>query len=174
MNKIILFSFLFFSIGSNSIASPSPGVHEFHVSKCQIDYNAKEEALQITLHLFIDDLETALKQQGADKLYICSEREDEKAELYLFRYLQQRFQLLVNETEQAFEFIGKEPSDDLQAVWCYLEITGVSELSSLEITNSLLMEVFADQKNIVQIRLPEGRQSYFMFQEGMTSEKIQF
>jgi len=148
--------------------------HEFHISKCQIKYSEDTKAVQISLHLFLDDLEEALRQKGADQLFLCTEKEHHKAEKYLFRYLQQGFKLSVNEEPAAFEFVGKEQSEDLQAVWCYLEIINVDSFESLEITNSLLMEVFEDQKNIVQVRAADNKQGNFLLQKGQENDKVIF
>ncbi|MFT5166071.1 MAG: hypothetical protein ACI8P3_001302 [Saprospiraceae bacterium] len=153
---------------------PSDSAHEFHISKCQIDFDKTTEAVQVTLHLFLDDLEAALKEQGADKMFLCSDKEDSKAEKYLLRYFQQGFKLKVNEEAVDFEFIGKEQSEDLQAVWCYLEVTNIKFFNSIEVTNSLLMEVFEDQKNIVHIKAPDNKQGYFLFQKGQEHDKVTF
>jgi len=170
----LLFLMLFLAVQANNVLPANEGLHEFHISKCQIDYSESEKALQITVHLYLDDLEEALRLQGADKLFLCTEKEHKKAETYLFRYFEQCFQLVVNDTKVAFEFIGKEQSEDLQAVWCYLEITDVSALSSLEVTNNLLMEVFDDQKNIIHIQAPGNKQGYFLFQKGQDNDKVTF
>lgn len=169
----ILFNTLLFSLAGMDSSTPTV-VHEFHISKCQIQYSEEAKALQISLHLFLDDLEEALRQQGADKMFLCTEKEHKKAEKYLFRYLQQNFQLIVNEKAMEFEFIGKEQSEDLQAVWCYLEVTEVTLFQSLEVTNSLLMEIFDDQKNIVQVRAPGNKQGYFLLQKGQENDKVNF
>lgn len=164
---VLLFLLPFFHAGEKSS-------HDFHISKCQIEYSAPSEAVQITMHLFLDDLEEALRQQGMDKLFLCSEKEHPKAEQYLFQYLQQQFKLLVNEENVSYEFVGKEQSEDLQAVWCYLEVTNISTFKSIEVRNSILMEVFADQQNIVQIAAPNNKQGYFLFQKGAEQDKVSF
>ena len=161
-------------LATTSTTFPSNSAHEFHISKCQIDFDEPTEAVQITLHLFLDDLEVAMKEQGADKMFLCSDKEDPKAETYLYRYLKQGFKLKVNEEVVDFEFVGKEQSEDLQAVWCYLEVTNVKFFHSIEVTNSLLMEVFEDQKNIVHIKAPDNKQGYFLFQKGQEHDKVTF
>lgn len=148
--------------------------HDFHASKCIVEYSASDQALQISMHLFIDDLEEALRRLGADKLYICTDREDPKAEIHLFKYLQQHFKLMVDEKNYDYEFVGKEISEDLQAVWCYLEITGLSSVSSLTITNDILMEVFDDQKNIMNITGPNKKRGFFLFQKGQSTNSVKF
>lgn len=151
-----------------------PADHEFHASKCMVEYSAPDQAIQISMHLFIDDLEEALRRQGAEKLYICTGKEDPKAEHYLFKYLQEHFKVLVNEKAYDYEFIGKEVSEDLQAVWCYLEITEISAVKSLTITNDLLMEVFDDQKNIMNISGPNKKRGFFLFQKGQSTDTVKF
>ena len=172
IKTFILFLFPFLATAPTVL--PADAAHEFHISKCQIDFDEATEALQVTLHIFLDDLEEALKAQGADKMFLCTDKEHEKAEKYLFRYLQQRFKLIVNGEEVSFEFVGKEQSEDLQAVWCYLEVSNVKILNSIEVTNSLLMEIFDDQKNIVHIMAPGGKQGYFLFQKGQEKDKVTF
>ncbi len=172
MLKVFTILFLSFWLPSSSMFLNLE--HEFHISKCQIEFDQDTEALQITLHLFLDDLEEALKQQGADNMFLCTDKEHTKAEKYLFRYLQQRFKLLVNEKEVNFEFVGKEQSEDLQAVWCYLEVMNIESLNSLEVTNSILMEVFDDQKNIIHIMAPDNKQGYFLFHKGQDNDKVSF
>jgi hypothetical protein len=150
-----------------------PDVHDFHVSKCVIDFRPQEKALQISLHLFIDDLEEALRQQGHHDLLICTERESAQAETYIQNYLTQRLQLFINGKSSDFTFIGKEISDDLSGVWCYLEVTGVEVFNRIRVKNTLLFEIFDDQKNIVSIMGPNHR-STLLFQEGQEWKAVEF
>ena len=174
MKTIILLSLLAIS----NFVADEQGVrtedHDFHVSKCLLEYNEGEQALQMSLHLFIDDLEEALRRQGADKLFICTNKEDEQAEQYIYRYLKQHFRFEVNGQERGYTFIGKEVSEDLAAVWCYLEITDVSGLKALQVSNNILMDVFDNQKNLVSITGPGGKQGLLLFQKGDTVKKAQF
>lgn len=170
MNWIIFFILPLIDVQSGFLLAD----HEFHASKCMVEFSAPDQALQISMHLFIDDLEEALRRQGADKLYICTDKEDPKAEQYLFKYLQQHFQVLVDEKTYDYEFIGKEVSEDLQAVWCYLEVTNLSDIKSLTITNDLLMEVFDDQKNIMNISGPNKKRGFFLFHKGKSTDTVKF
>ncbi len=151
----------------------STDLHEFHISKCVIECNEETKAIEVSLHIFIDDLEEALRQQGADKLFICTEKESKKAEKYLNRYLQNHFVLNVNGEKVEYEFLGKEISEDLAAVWCYLEVKDVTEISSLELKNDLLMEVFDDQRNIISLSAND-KEEYLMFDRDNASKTINF
>ena len=176
-----LFAFLFFSVFWNGLnANVNPvfesefEFHEFHMSKCQIEFNLKENALQISMHIFIDDLEDALRNQGSGKLFIGTEKETDNADDYLYAYLKNHFQLEVNDQTTEFDFIGKETSEDLQAIWCYLEITKIENVNSIVVENNILMEMFADQKNIIHITMPNKKQGYFILEKGKSSDKANF
>ncbi len=151
---------------------PQASYHDFHLSKCLIRYNEAEQSLQISLHIFLDDLEEALRRQGAPAPFLGTEREAESAETHLLAYLRQHFRLRVNGQGRDYEFIGKECADDLAAVWCYLEIKAVQTLQELEITNSLLLEVFDDQKNLVSIQGPGNKQGMVVLQKGAIVKKV--
>ena len=148
--------------------------HEFHVSKTLLEYKESDQALQVTLNIFIDDLELVLENRGVQKLFICTEQEAENSEEFIAQYLTEVLNIQINSETQNLEWIGKEPSDDLESVWCYFEIKNISKLESLQVQNSLLLETFDDQKNIIQIIGPNKKSGYFMFQKGNDSDSIVF
>lgn len=159
-----------FSFNSKTATLP----HDFHVSKCLVEYSAPDQALQISLHLFLDDLEEALRRQGADQLFLCTEKEHPEGEKYLERYLRQYFQFVINGEPAEYTFLGKEISDDLQAVWCYMEIPGLASLQQLEVTNALLMDLYDDQKNLVSVIGPQQEQGLMLFEKNSRTESVRF
>lgn len=173
MLYFVFYVYLFCLQPISCIEPPFIAAHEFHVSKCVIDCKKSEEAIQVALHIFIDDLEEALRQQGADKLFICTEKESKKAEKYMIRYLQNHFKIIVNEEAVEYNFIGKEISDDIQAVWCYLEVENVNTINSLELRNDILMEVFDDQRNIINLKV-DGTEEFLMFDKGNASKTFNY
>ncbi len=146
--------------------------HEFHVSKCVIEYSQDEKSLQISLHLFIDDIEEALRKKGADKLFLCTEKESEKATAYLERYLRQGLQIQVDGKDCNFRFVGKENSNDWTGMWCYLEVPGIAPFRELTLTNVLLTEVFDDQKNLVSVEWPGREKKNLLFYRQKTRQRI--
>ncbi|MEM6317074.1 MAG: DUF6702 family protein [Bacteroidota bacterium] len=151
-----------------------PAAHEFHISKCQIEYNEKESALQMTLHLFIDDLEEALAMQGAVNLFICTEKEAEKAEIYMYKYLQRQLKIQLDDSTVDYTFIGKEVSEDLIGVWCYLEVENIPTFEKLSVRNGILTETFEDQKNIVSVVGPQKKKGYFLLDATQKEASLNF
>lgn len=163
-----LWSVFYLFLASVSLA------HDFHVSKGLIDYNAESRSLQISLHLFIDDLEAALREHGADQLFLGTKQEHPKGEQYVARYLGQNVRLEVNGSTVEPQFLGKETSEDLQAIWCYLEVPGITDLQRLTVTNTLLLDQFDDQQNLVHVIGPGEKQKLLLFDRKTRSRTIQF
>jgi len=146
--------------------SNSPDVvynHDFHLSRCDIIYNTQEKAIQISLQLFIDDLEMALSAKGYENLGICTEKEIPEAEEYIYAYLLEHLQLSIDESPITLDWVGKEVSDDLAGIWCYLEVYPDTPRKSIDVRNDLLVEVFADQRNIVKLIYSADQKAHFLF-----------
>lgn len=148
--------------------------HPFHVSKCDVVYSEKEKSLQIAYHIFIDDLEVGLKNLSSDKLYLATPKEKPSAERLIVSYMKSKFVVSVNKKQLAIDFVGREYAPDKLAIWCYFEVNQVLTITELSIQNTVLMEVFDDQKNIVHVVGPEGKKGHFLHQKGREVESIKF
>lgn len=140
-----------------------PSMHDFHLSKCDINFNTEEGSLQIGMHLFVDDLEAVLSLQGHDGLNLCTDKELPHAEQVVFDYINRHFGIWDDDVKIETEWIGKEASDDLAGIWCYFEITGVSTENELQLQNTIMLELFDDQRNIVKVTADHKRIDYFLF-----------
>ena len=164
----IIFAILFSIVNLTAVSD----VHEFHLSKSIINYNTEEESIQITMNMFIDDLELALQPTAGDTLGICTRKEKKIAEDRIHTYILDHLVIEINGKKVIPEFLGKEPSDDLAAVWCYLEVVDVPAFSELSITNNIMIELFDDQKNMINIQLDKKRVEDILFTAKKTSENI--
>lgn len=137
-------------------------LHDFHLSKSEIFYNKSNKSLEVSLHLFIDDLEMAIQNAGMENPYISTDKEMDSADSVISAYLNQHFSILVDGNRIQFTFLGKEDSNDLIAIWCYMEGENVINPKNITLRNSLLTEVFDDQKNIVAFR-SDSKQEFLLF-----------
>ena len=128
MYSLIIFLSLLFH------TEPPAETHEFHLSKTTINYDTEERAIQISTSLFIDDLELALLEEyDQDSLKICTRKERKDAELWMHEYLKEKLIVTIDDTKLELTFLGKEQSDDLLAVWCYLEAYEVPTFDEISI-----------------------------------------
>lgn len=151
---------------------PSPmQMHDFHLSKSLVNYNAQTQAVEISLHIFIDDLELAIKGKGKDSLYIATEKEDEDADRYIAKYVIDQFKVYFEGDQIPLTFLGKEVSSDLMAIWCYLEAEKISAPKEVKLFNTLLTELYEDQRNLITFTAPRV-EKYFLFDKKKHSSTI--
>lgn len=168
MQLLLLLVFSVFSTFGNSTT-----LHELHLSKCVIKHNTKTSSLQVTLHIFIDDLELSLKQAGIENLYILTEKEAENANFYIENYITERLSITVDDKPVQFKYLGKEISEDMMVAWCYLEVNDITDIRTLQITNKILIELYDDQKNIVTVKKNRDRKAYFLFDTENVTDSVE-
>ena len=134
--------------------------HPFYVSVTQIDY--KENAIQITLKIFVEDLEKTLTDGGKPKLYLGEKNENINSTQIIQNYLSDKFSISINDgNAEPYIFIGKEVEDD--AVWIYLEVKRkVKNLKSLEVKNTVITEKYESQTNLVHTNINDQKKSLIL------------
>lgn len=126
--------------------------HAIHISKTEINFDQKNKSIQITMHIFIDDLEKAMETSGSPKIYLGTKKESTNSDAEIEKYLAKRFAMNTEKGKLKPTWVGKEISQDFLAVWCYLEVESVTQIGELTITNDVLLDIYDDQSNIVETR----------------------
>lgn len=134
--------------------------HEYYISVTNIEYAENQQSLQVISQIFIDDFEKLLRERYDETITLDSDKEPEVLETYMAKYLEDKLKITVNGTSLKFNFIGKEYKDDI--AYCYIEIGGVSNISSIEVTNSILFDVFSEQQNIVRLKMLGKNRSFLL------------
>ena len=127
-------------------------LHPFHVSVTEVKYKEDRRALQISSRIFLDDLELALRAHtGEENLDITDEGNWEFLNESLKAYLLEKITFKDQKGKSyPLTYVGAEMEEDV--MWCYLEIEKVKKLSSIEVTNEVITEVWSDQENLVHFR----------------------
>lgn len=146
--------------------------HDIHVSKCELEYNAEENALQISTHIFVDDLETSISGKLINNLKLGTEYEIPGGDSMVLNYLAKHLQIKVNGVPQSMHLVGKELSDDYLALWIYTEIPQVGTIRRLDVQYDVLMELYDDQRNILSAKIPPGKKTFFLFDPKRRTETI--
>lgn len=171
---LLILSFVLVPLNREQLPSPSVADHDFHVSKCLVEYYPGNAILYIRMHLFIDDVETALRRMGQEQLFLCSEREHPEADRYLTDYLLAHLRVEADGSMLQPQFVRKELTDELSGMWCYLEVRQLSHIRQLTVYNDILMETFADQMNIINIIGPNNQTGMFLFKKGESHDSVVF
>lgn len=150
-----------------------PVAHDLHVSYGNL--GVEESLALLQLRIFKDDLEEALERlSGQDDLLM--EVSPEMDALFL-RYLEARFTLEAGGDALSPVIVGSGYDElDREPVWTYqIRFDAPAPVRRLRITNTLLFEVFDDQRNVVRVvEFPEGRRNAYYFAPGEETVEITF
>jgi len=146
-------------------------IHKYYLSVTDMEYNKEAESIQIITRLFYDDLEDVLRERYDKTIIVDATSDQEILDLYIKKYLKKKFRITVNEEEKILSFLGKAYEDDY--VVCYLEIKDVPSIQTIEIGNTLLMDVFTEQKNIIHTHIL-GEKKSLLLVDGNTKAVLNF
>ena len=147
-------------IGFLAVISLSFVLHKHYISLTRIEYAPEDQALQITMRFFIDDLEKAVGTRYDTELKLGTEEEIDGSNPLIERYIQQKFRVMVNGEEKTHAYLGKQYEND--EVFFFLEIGGIERIETLTVQNSMLFEVFEEQQNYVKISIGETRKTFIL------------
>ncbi|ESU29425.1 hypothetical protein FLJC2902T_08270 [Flavobacterium limnosediminis JC2902] len=135
-------------------------MHKFYVGIYQITYSDKKKEVQITARIFIDDIEKALESKSKKKLYLATPKEIAETNGLIKSYLSEKIQLKVNGKVRNLKFLGKETEDNV--LICYLTTPVTEKITSAEIYNSVLTEIYSEQQNIVHFTINGNKKSLLL------------
>lgn len=170
-SKYILY-LLFASLPSRASI---PAAHDIHISLCELKWNEEGGVFEVSLKIFIDDLELALEKQGVTGLRIGTPEESKIANTRIAEYLDRHFNISINGANLTSEFLGKETSEDFMAVWCYFQFTAdLRRGGKCTISNDVLLDLYDDQRNIMEIRMNKIHKAFTIFEPGDHSWNYSF
>ena len=173
---MILLSLIPVLLGMGQLGSAAPApraVHDFHVTYSQMAVEGKVAACRI--RFFKDDLELALQTfSGQDELRLVA---SPRVDSLFVAYMDDRLTLEIDAQRLPAQVIGSgEDMLDREPVWWYtVQFEAPDEITAFSLTNTLLFEVFVDQKNIVKIvHFPDETQRAYYFAAGEERVAVSF
>ena len=145
-----------------------PDLHPFHNSVTEMSYNQKDQSWEISIRLFQDDLEQSVSSATGKKYRMVPG--DEASEKELDAYLRKHFRFHAGkQISTPYRWLGTEQQQD--AIWIYLEIPTTSDLAGSYLENSIFLEVFEDQTNLVQWA-PAGQKKSYLFRKSQEIQQL--
>lgn len=120
-----------------------------------MELNPNSGLWEVTIKCFTDDLERGLANAGTgvSKLNDLNSNDARHA---LNQYITSHFQVLFNQTPMLLSYVGAEHEMDMTVV--YFESASMPDLQTIQVTNTVLMELFDGQRNVVDVSM-NGRTS---------------
>lgn len=124
-------------------------LHPFHVSVVEINHNAADKSLEISCKIFTDDFEKVLAQNYKTKVDLTNPPDRKAMDSVVKKYIFSHFAVTVDGKPGTLVYVGFEK--DNEAVFSYVEVDNIPTLKKIEITNSLMHDMFTDQVNIMHV-----------------------
>jgi hypothetical protein len=157
----LLVSFLTFS----QTPALSPAAHDFKLSVCEIVYAPEKQTFTLKFYLFHDDLKAVLYNNPN-----APEIEAKAASEYVLKH----FDLSLDGQPQALTYQSiREKNDQVLVEFSTPKISPKAN-AKLTVRNSLLIEKFRDQINMLYLILPEKEKKTMMLNATKTEGSFSF
>lgn len=123
--------------------------HPLHVSNTEINYNQKEKTLEISCKIFSDDFESVLYKNYKQKIDLTNPKMKESMDILVKKYLSNHLQVKANDKICKLNYIGYEI--DQEATNIYFEVENITAVKSLEVSSTILYDLFDDQMSIFHL-----------------------
>ena len=135
--------------------------HDFHVTHTTFHYNDESKSMEITIKVAIEDLEKSIENKSTKELDdLSNNHENINSEKLILEYFRNNLTFLLTENTKEFKWVGKETSNNLHDIYLYFEIANFDKnenIESITIKNTLFLDLYDYQTNIVLIELPERK-----------------
>ena len=142
--------------------------HDFHTSLTQMQFNAKDKTFEISVRVFTDDFEKALiLENNGQKVELAN---NDKYDPLIERYIRKHFSLTNPQKQRkAFNYLGHETEADAQ--WIYLEMPYNDPFRGAQLQQTVLMELFDDQVNLVNFQYLTQKKTV-VFRKNQTVQEV--
>ena len=127
-------------------------IHPFFISLTEIRQNPKNQQLEIAQKVFWDDLEVEMSEYFDQSIDILEPEDPEKLAQQIEIYALAHNVISIQKETVTLTFLGYEIYED--ALWWYMQSEKVAPLEAIEVKNTLLLESFDSQQNIVHVYFP--------------------
>jgi len=134
-------------------------LHPFFVSMTDMNYNAKDKELEVSVRIFTDDLENSIrKYHPGIKVDVIHPANQQQMNQFVNEYIQKHLQLNINGSPVQMAFAGYEQQSE--SIWSYFEVKNVGTIKKLDVTNNILHDYNTNQINMLHVMVGSNEQNY--------------
>ncbi|MEO8149583.1 MAG: DUF6702 family protein [Bacteroidia bacterium] len=133
-------------------------VHPFYMSVTEINHNAKTKSIEVSCHIFTDDLEKDFKIQYNKSIDLTHPTDKALADKYVSDYLKEKLKITIDGKIITLHYLGYEINED--AVWSYFECENIATIKNVKVYDAILFDKIEEQANLVHITVNGKRQSF--------------
>jgi len=133
-------------------------MHPVHVSVTNLEIQSENNSISLSFKVFTDDFQLMIDQLYNVKVDLSENGNYDLHKKQIDNYLKDNFTLINNGKELIFTNIGIKTNDE--AVWFFYKTKINKDLKSFVIRNSLMLDLYPDQKNLLILKYGEIERGY--------------
>jgi len=131
-------------------------LHPIHVSVTEINHNAADKTLEISVRIFTDDFEKVLAQNYKTRVDLINP--DKKAmDKLVSDYIKTNLTIRADSKPVNFSYLGFEKEDEV--INSYLQVDNITTVTKIELVDKLMHDLFTDQTNLIHVTVGGKRKS---------------
>jgi hypothetical protein len=137
-------------------------VHKFYISVTNVSYSEKDNALQVTNRVFIDDINAVLKERYDIDAALGSDEESALGQEYLEKYIRSKFRITRNSETADYTLLGTKYDADVIILYVEVPKINLRFVTSIGIENEILTDLFDEQQNVVHFNVAGKKKSFVL------------
>ena len=131
-------------------------LHPIHVSVTEINHNAADKTLEVSVRIFTDDFETVLAKNYKTRVDLINP--DKKAmDKLVSDYIKTHLTIRADGKPVNFSYLGFEKEDEV--INSYLQVDNITTVNKIELVDQLMHDLFTDQTNLIHVIVGGKRKS---------------
>lgn len=131
--------------------------HPYYISMTDINHNAKNKTVEVSVRIFTDDFEKTLRKNCSCKVDLSAKGDKKVMSKLINAYILQHLQIQLDGMDTILEYKGYQQEEE--SIWSYFEVSNISSLQKIEVVNTLLHDYKQEQINMIQINANGNEQT---------------
>lgn len=133
-------------------------MHPFFVSVIDVNHNAKDKNIEISVKIFVDDFEATLKKNYQRNIDLHKASNDVQVNKLIHNYIETKLQIVIDGKPQIMNYLGFDVQKE--SVWIFLEVNEIPHVKKINFNCNLLYDFEQKQMNIINAKANGVEKNY--------------
>ena len=133
-------------------------MHPFFVSVIDVNHNAKDKNIEISVKIFVDDFEATLKKNYQRNIDLHKASNDVQVNKLIHNYIETKLQIAIDGKPQIMNYLGFDVQKE--SVWIFLEVNEIPHVKKINFNCNLLYDFEQKQMNIINAKANGVEKNY--------------
>jgi len=133
--------------------------HPVHVSLLNVDINPEAGKIEIVFKLYSEDIQQLILNKYNVDLNLANKVDPSDKVKFINEYIEESFVMRINGTKiETWNYTTNEMNEE--SIWLYYKSTCPGNIKEVSITDSVMMDFFEDQTNMVIVSYSGKQNGY--------------